>query len=151
MKLESSRSNLARVHDILEEVFRQVNSLKRQAGKARRFRELKNELSHQTKITLVSRWAALEKQYEKVGQELVVLEQQLESLVQRLASKESEQKTIRNQNFKLESQLTALRAELAEAEIERERALARLERVAHEVRSLAQKTQEASSESHRLD
>jgi chromosome segregation protein len=32
-KLESSRQNLARVFDILEEVTRQVNSLKRQAPK----------------------------------------------------------------------------------------------------------------------
>ena len=151
LKLESSRSNLARVHDILEEVSRQVNSLKRQAGKARRFRELKNELSHQTKLTLVSRWAALQKESEKIGQELVGLEQQIASLAQRLTSEESEQKAIRDRNFELESQRTSLRAELAEAEIERERALARLERVAHEMRNLAQKTQEASSESHSLD
>ena len=43
-KLESSKQNLARVFDILEEVTRQVNSLKRQASKARRYQELKGEL-----------------------------------------------------------------------------------------------------------
>ena len=36
-KLESAKQNLARVFDILEEVTRQVNSLKRQAAKARRY------------------------------------------------------------------------------------------------------------------
>ena len=43
-KLESAKQNLARVYDILEEVTRQVNSLKRQASKARRYTELKAEL-----------------------------------------------------------------------------------------------------------
>jgi chromosome segregation protein len=42
-RLESARQNLARVFDILEEVTRQVNSLKRQASKARRYGELVQE------------------------------------------------------------------------------------------------------------
>ena len=43
-KLESAKQNLARVFDILEEVTRQVNSLKRQAAKAQRYGELKTEM-----------------------------------------------------------------------------------------------------------
>ena len=41
-KLESAKQNLARVFDILEEVTRQVNSLKRQAAKTKRYSELKH-------------------------------------------------------------------------------------------------------------
>src|SRR5204862_1130541 len=40
---ESAKQNLSRVFDILEEVTRQLNSLKRQAAKARRYGELKSE------------------------------------------------------------------------------------------------------------
>ena len=43
-KLEGAKQNLSRVFDILEEVGRQVNSLKRQASKARRYGELKTEM-----------------------------------------------------------------------------------------------------------
>src|SRR6185295_6122047 len=43
-KLESAKQNLSRVFDILEEVTRQLNSLKRQASKAKRHEELKGEM-----------------------------------------------------------------------------------------------------------
>src|SRR5207237_10243111 len=41
-RLEAARQNLSRVNDILAEVDRQRNSLKRQAGKASRYIELRN-------------------------------------------------------------------------------------------------------------
>src|SRR5206468_12978776 len=43
-RLEAARQNLSRVHDILVEVDRQRNSLKRQAGKARRYIELRDRM-----------------------------------------------------------------------------------------------------------
>src|SRR5947209_6373903 len=45
MKLEETQANLLRIDDTLAEVTRNVNSLKRQAGKARRHRELSEQLS----------------------------------------------------------------------------------------------------------
>ncbi|MCI0661712.1 MAG: hypothetical protein L0220_11610, partial [Acidobacteria bacterium] len=44
LKLEASKQNLSRLTDILAEVERQQNSLKRQAGRARRFQRLKQEM-----------------------------------------------------------------------------------------------------------
>src|SRR5262245_6448959 len=44
LKLESAKQNLTRVNDITSEVERQVNSLKRQAQKARRYKRLRDEL-----------------------------------------------------------------------------------------------------------
>src|SRR5512137_1516730 len=44
MKLEMAQQNLLRVHDIIREVARQLNSLRRQAAKARRYSRLREEL-----------------------------------------------------------------------------------------------------------
>ena len=43
-RLDSARSNLSRISDIISEIDRQVNSLRRQAAKARRYRVFREEL-----------------------------------------------------------------------------------------------------------
>src|SRR5262245_11076926 len=44
LKLEASKQNLARVTDIISEIDRQQNSLKRQASRARRYKRLRQEM-----------------------------------------------------------------------------------------------------------
>src|ERR1035438_5853328 len=69
-KLEGAKQNLARVYDILEEVTRQVNSLKRQAGKAKRFGELKIELDTRLRVVLGGRYRLLERDAAKTAIDL---------------------------------------------------------------------------------
>ncbi|HWG37034.1 MAG TPA: chromosome segregation protein SMC [Terriglobales bacterium] len=58
-RLEAARQNLARINDIFEEVTRQVNSLKRQASKAQRYRQLKIEFDARHRALLRGRGRAL--------------------------------------------------------------------------------------------
>jgi chromosome segregation protein len=51
-KLELAQQNLVRAHDIIREVVRQLNSLRRQAAKARRYNRLREELRSVQRLKL---------------------------------------------------------------------------------------------------
>ena len=65
-KLESARQNLHRVNDILQEVVRQVNSLKRQASRARRYADLKKQRDENLTVLLASRHLDLRRRLGKL-------------------------------------------------------------------------------------
>lgn len=50
LKLDHTETNLSRLRDLVAEVTRQVNSLKRQAAKARRYRRNTEEIRHQRRL-----------------------------------------------------------------------------------------------------
>ena len=60
LRLESAKQNLSRVNDIFDEVTRQMATLKRQAAKAERFGQLRDELRGKLRIALRSRMAQLD-------------------------------------------------------------------------------------------
>src|SRR5438477_6877930 len=87
-KLESAKQNLARVFDILEEVTRQVNSLKRQASKARRYEELKSELESRLRVVLAGKYRLLERDAAKTAIELNLTAAELKSAGDQVVEKE---------------------------------------------------------------
>ena len=135
-KLESSRQNLSRIADILEEVTKQVDSLKRQASKARRYRELHDELRGRLKTVLTSRLKALEVEFQRLRAELAQVQETCLAAAQELEALEHEQKGATQRYEELEDQLTQCRERLSQGGLERERLLSRLEQVKQQAGNL---------------
>jgi chromosome segregation protein len=126
-KLESAKQNLSRVFDILEEVTRQVNSLKRQAAKTRRYGELKSEATGYLRQVLTARFRLLEREMAKVVIELNLASGELQTVQASIAEREAEQTRVIEQSYGNEQELTAARKALADLQVEAERARGRLE------------------------
>ncbi|MBZ5513670.1 MAG: chromosome segregation protein SMC [Acidobacteriia bacterium] len=149
-KLESSRLNLARITDILEEVTKQVNSLKRQASKARRFREMQEELRGRLKIVLTSRLMALEGECQQLRGELGALQSSCAEAAQHLDEIDREQKAAATRYDDLETLLSQLRKSISQGDLERERLQARIEQVRQQATSLEARGVDATREAEAL-
>jgi chromosome segregation protein len=149
-KLESAKQNLARVFDILEEVTRQVNSLKRQASKARRYVELKAELEAGLRVVLSGRYRLLERDAAKTAIDLNLATAELKSLSQQVAEKEQAHDREQAACYELEQQLTAARQQLSEMHLDAERTRGRLESQVRESGSMEQRIAQAEKESQEL-
>jgi chromosome segregation protein len=150
-RLESSKQNLARVFDILEEVTRQVNSLKRQASKTKRYQELKAELEGQLRTVLAGRYISLKEEAEKTAAALEQASNELREAISLAAEKDSERQKAQEIFYALEAQLTEARAKLAEMNVEAERARGRLESQVREAASIEQRMTRADQETSELE
>ena len=150
-RLESSKQNLARVFDILEEVTRQVNSLKRQASKTKRYQELKGELEGQLRTVLAGRYIALKAEAEKAAAALEQASTELRDATAEAATKDTERQQAQEVFYALEAQLTDARAKLAEMNMEAERAKGKLESQVREAASIEQRMTRADQENGELE
>jgi chromosome segregation protein len=120
-RLESARGNLSRISDIISEIDRQVNSLRRQAAKARRYRVFREELRELLKRVFVAEerklTALLEDTVAKL-EEATALERRV---AEDLARQEEDARTATQEARKTEDDLAAARAAAAEAVLRRDR------------------------------
>jgi chromosome segregation protein len=150
-KLESAKQNLARVFDILEEVTRQVNSLKRQAAKARRYGELKIEMDGRLRVALSGKFRMLEREAAKAALDLNLASADLRGLSEQVAAREQAHTELQGQSYQNEQHLTEQRRELAECQVETERTRGRLESQVKESGAIEQRIAQAERESQELE
>ncbi len=94
-KLEETKQNLQRLEDILFELNKQMDSLKRQAAKARRAAELDAEIKATTRILLAGKATELEGAKQRILDDLDALERRLAELTAQAAEKGSEVEQLR--------------------------------------------------------
>ena len=102
LKLEAARQNLTRVDDIVFEIEKQRNALKRQAAKARRYRRLREELRLWEKVSFARRYR--------------LLAQAIESARDTLSASQTRERLAAARVAELETRQEAVRIELAEGE-----------------------------------
>src|SRR5712692_7184519 len=150
-RLESAKQNLARVFDILEEVSRQVNSLKRQASKARRYEELRGEMAAHLKQAVAGRFRMLEREAAKLALDLNQAQASFVGLSSQVEAKEREYTSTQEACYRTEADLTAARARVAELNVEGERTRGRLESQAREIGSMEERLATGETETQDLE
>jgi chromosome segregation protein len=149
-RLEAARLNLSRVNDILAEVDRQRNSLKRQAGKARRYIELRDRMREILSAVfstradmLIHQQEACEASLASIGDEGRRLEADIERLNALVRQHRADVETHENS-------LTATRARHAETELEYGKVVGRIERLEDQIRLLEERKTALSEEGARI-
>jgi chromosome segregation protein len=120
-RLESARSNLSRVSDIIAEIERQVNSLRRQAAKARRYRIQKEELRELLRHVYVAEERSLVSLLEQTQVHLDSATEEDRRLAMELAQREETSRFATQNARTLEDELAQVRATIAEAALQRDR------------------------------
>ena len=124
-RLEDAKTNLNRVNDIFEEVTRQMNSLKRQAGKAERYAKLRDEMRAKLRVVLASKFTqmdsestALDSAIHQVGEEIRVQSDNVQQ-------SETEHSERTQRGYAIESEIRQNRDRLNQIAIEGDRGKAR--------------------------
>ena len=125
-KLESSKVNLSRVNDIVVEVEKQLGSLKRQAAKARRYAEIRDQMRGIVRQMLAGKARELESEAERIAKQLEELTAAEAQHAQAIQQREGEQDRLSQRTYELDTEirqnqnqlnLTALEADRAENKI----------------------------------
>ncbi len=122
-RLENARSNLSRISDIISEIDRQVNSLRRQAAKARRYSVYRDELRDLLRHVFVAEDRRLTSLLDDTEAKLSEVSQLETNIAVELAQRETDARNATQQARQIEDELAAARAAAAEAVLRRDREL----------------------------
>ncbi|MBP7776014.1 MAG: chromosome segregation protein SMC [Acidobacteria bacterium] len=109
LKLDAAQQNLTRLDDIVFEVEKQCGSLKRQAGKARRYQRLRDEMRRWEKVLFARRYHHLAEHIESARTRLNDARQDEVSSSARLAEVEAELARVRIELAKAEQDAAGVR------------------------------------------
>ena len=120
-RLDSARSNLSRISDIVAEIDLQVNSLRRQAAKARRYGVLREELRELLRHVYVAEDRKLATVLEETNTRLAEITELELGIADDLSKREEAARAATQEARNLEDELSSARAAAAEAVLRRDR------------------------------
>jgi chromosome segregation protein len=121
-KLEASKINLSRVNDILVEVEKQLASLKRQASKARRYAELREQMRGLLRSVLASKAEHLDIEAARLENLLRDMDQAEERESRSVHELEAEQERLSARTYDLDAELRQLQNLLGSTALDLDRA-----------------------------
>ena len=104
-KLESSKLNLARVNDIVVEVEKQLGSLKRQATKARRYAEIRDQMRGIVRQMLAGKARELDAEAERIAKQLAELAATETQQAQAIQQQEGEQDRLNQRIYEMDAEI----------------------------------------------
>jgi len=146
LRLESSKQNLARIDDIFEEVTRQMNSLKRQASKAERFAQVRDELRGRLRVVLASRMTLMDSEQARLEREIATLGEQIVAGATEIETAEASQHAFTERGYELDREGQDAQNRANSAAVELERAAARERSNAERVSELEARIASAAGE-----
>ena len=121
-KLEAAKINLSRVNDILVEVEKQLASLKRQASKARRYAELRDQMRGLLRVVLASRAEHLDIEAARLEKLLREMDAAEEREARSVHEFESEQERLSARTYDLDGELRQTQNLLGQTALDLDRA-----------------------------
>jgi chromosome segregation protein len=121
-KLEASKINLSRVNDILVEVEKQLASLKRQASKARRYAELREQMRGLLRIVLASKAEHLDIEAARLENLLRDMDAAEERESKSVHDLEGEQERLSGRTYELDAELRQMQNLLGQTALDLDRA-----------------------------
>lgn len=122
LKLEASKQNLSRLTDIITEIERQQNSLKRQAARARRYHRLREEMRDLMRAVYVADYRTTRSSLEGLATVWAAVSQRESQAQARINELEKEQSATHQRARSAEDQLNGTRESAAQVNLENERA-----------------------------
>jgi len=139
LKMNSTRQNLERAVDLLEEVRSQCRSLKQQASRAERFKQLQDEYSELQSVSLGLRYRSLQARLAGITRRLAEAQSAEAEAAAKLAAAEKQVAEVRDRMQRHEEAAQGQQDALREAEQKRAGLQQQAERLAGERRLLTER------------
>lgn len=151
LKLGAAQQNLMRVNDIVYEITRQMSSLKRQAGKARRYRRFREEMERLEKAFAVKRSEQQEKTLHQLRSRLSAVSGEELRRQTSLQTADRYLETTRQRQNELETSLTEARESQHQLELTIERLEQQVARDEQQLVELGKRREQLEKERQELE